>query len=305
MPVPDYQSLMRPVLVELSDGEPRPIAELRERVADQIGLTAEDRRELVPSGQKPLYQDRISWAVSYMKQAKLVERRKRGVYALTRRGHEVLNTYPERVDNGALRQYEEFEAFLNRSSNNSQDKSKSEEAASDEKTPEESLEGAYGRVRTAIEAELLDQVKSASPEFFERLVVELLVSMGYGGSLKDAGQAIGKSGDEGIDGIIKEDRLGLDRILIQAKRWTTNTVGRPDVQSFAGSLEGARARKGIFITTSTFSAEARAYVDRIEKRIVLIDGDELASYLYEHGVGVSTTATYAVKRVDSDYFTEE
>lgn len=295
---------MRPVLVVLSDGEALPISEIRERVADEIGLTPEDRREMVPSGQKPLYQDRVSWAVSYMKQAKLLERPQRGVYRLTQRGHDVLSDRPERVDNEVLRQFEEFEAFLNRSNEASRSAGKGGEDEGSA-TPEESLEGAYGRVRTAIEAELLEQVKNASPEFFERLVVELLVSMGYGGSLKDAGQAIGKSGDEGIDGIIKEDRLGLDRILIQAKRWTSNTVGRPDVQSFAGSLEGARARKGIFITTSTFSAEARAYVDRIEKRIVLIDGEKLASYLYEHGVGVTPTATYAVKRVDSDYFTEE
>jgi restriction system protein len=304
MPVPDYQSLMRPVLVELADGQPRAIAELRERVADSIGLTPEDRQDEVPSGQKPLYHDRISWAVSYLKQAKVVERPKRGVYALTDRGKQVLQANPTRVDNQVLRQFPEFEAFLNRSNEASKATPESETAA-EQKTPEESLQSAYGRLRSAMESELLDQVKAASPQFFERLVVELLVAMGYGGSLKDAGEAIGRSGDEGIDGIIKEDRLGLDRILIQAKRWTSNTVGRPDVQSFAGSLEGARAKKGIFITTSAFSADARAYVDRIEKRIVLIDGEELAGYLYEHGVGVTTTAKYEVKRVDSDYFVEE
>jgi restriction system protein len=295
---------MRPVLVELSDGQPRAIAELRERVAERVGLTPEDRQDEVPSGQKPLYHDRISWAVSYLKQAKVVERPKRGVYALTERGKQILQSNPSRVDNQVLRQFPEFEAFLNRSNEASKATPESETAA-EQKTPEESLQSAYARLRNAMESELLDQVKAASPQFFERLVVELLVAMGYGGSLKDAGEAIGRSGDEGIDGIIKEDRLGLDRILIQAKRWTSNTVGRPDVQSFAGSLEGARAKKGIFITTSAFSADARAYVDRIEKRIVLIDGEELAGYLYEHGVGVTTTAKYEVKRVDSDYFVEE
>src|SRR5690606_3804766 len=179
------------------------------------------------------------------------------------------------------------------------------EAVEENQTPEESLEAAYSRLRSAIETELLQHVKNASPEFFERLVVQLLVAMGYGGSLKDAGQAIGRSGDGGIDGIIKEDRLGLDVIHIQAKRWNDRTVGRPDVQSFAGSLDGVRAKKGIFITTSSFSAEARHYVERIDKRIVLIDGEQLASLMYDYGIGVATTASYAVKRVDPDYFGEE
>lgn len=304
MPVPDYQSLMRPVLAELADGRPAPIAELRERVADRVGLYPGDREKLVPSGQKPLYHDRVSWAVSYLKQARLLERPERGVYRITDRGRATLKANPKRVDNDVLQRFEEFRSFLNRSRTAGRE-SENSQAGSEERTPEESLQSAYARLRSAIEVDLLDQVKSASPEFFERLVVELLVSMGYGGSLEDAGRAIGKSGDEGIDGIIKEDRLGLDRILIQAKRWTENTVGRREIQSFAGSLEGARARKGVFITTSTFSAEARAYVEKIEKRIVLIDGQELSEYLYDHGVGVSTTATYEVKRVDSDYFTEE
>lgn len=304
MPVPDYQSLMQPVLAVLADGEARPISEIRERVAEHVGLTEEDRREMVPSGQKPLYHDRVSWAVSYMKQAKLLERPKRGVYELTQRGRDVLDANPDRVDNQVLEQFEEFRAFLERGKRSSK-RSGSEHEDESTRTPEESLQSAYNRLRAAIEGDLLEQVKNASPEFFERLVVELLVAMGYGGSFKDAAEAIGKSGDEGIDGIIKEDRLGLDRILVQAKRWTENTVGRREIQSFAGSLEGARARKGVFITTSSFSAQASEYVDKIEKRIVLIDGGELAALLYEHGVGVTPTAAYAVKRVDSDYFTEE
>jgi restriction system protein len=305
MGVPDYQALMQPVLAVLADGQPGATAEIRDGVARAVGLTQEDREALVPSGQKLLYNDRVAWAISYLKQAGALERPKRGVYRISDRGRDLLVRYPDRVDNSVLSQFEEFRAFLDRSRSPRQDAAPEAVQPEESRTPEESLQSAFQRVRVAIEAELLEQVRAASPPFFERLVVELLVAMGYGGSLKDAGQAIGRSGDEGIDGIIKEDRLGLDRILIQAKRWTANSVGRPEVQSFAGSLEGARGRKGIFITTSTFTPDARAYVDRIEKRIVLIDGEELVGLMYDHGIGVTTAASYHVKRVDSDYFTEE
>ena len=303
MPIPDYQTLMAPILHELADGQPRPLAEIRARVARRLDLPDDDLRELVPSGQKPLFHDRVSWAVSYMKQAEVLERPKRGVYELSPRGREVLDAHPDRVDNEVLLQFEEFRDFLDRSSPKDDGPVDAEPMGTE--TPEESLETAYRRLRGSIEAELLDQVKAASPEFFERLVVQLLVAMGYGGSLKDAGRAIGRSGDGGIDGIIKEDRLGLDVIHVQAKRWSDRTVGRPDLQAFAGSLEGVRARKGIFITTSSFSAEALDYVDRIDKRIVLVDGEELASFMYDFGIGVTPTAAYAVKRVDSDFFGEE
>ncbi|HEX7119280.1 MAG TPA: restriction endonuclease, partial [Longimicrobiales bacterium] len=227
-----------------------------------------------------------------------------GVYALSPRGREVLERHPERIDNEVLLQFREFRDFLDRSSPK-RDGPATPAAATSAETPEESLESAYRRLRSSIEAELLDQVKQASPEFFERVVVQLLVAMGYGGSLKDAGRAIGRSRDGGIDGIIKEDRLGLDVIHVQAKRWNDRTVGRPDLQAFAGSLEGVRARKGIFITTSSFSADALDYVDRIDKRIVLVDGEQLAAFMYEYGIGVTPAATYAVKRIDSDFFSEE
>lgn len=307
MPVPDYQTLMQPVLLALSDGRERTVREIRGLVAAHFELSDEDLRELVPSGQKPLFHDRASWAITYMKQAGLLDRPRRGVYVITDRGAEVLRRHPDRIDNTVLEQFPEFRKFreLSNRSNASTPRQPATEAVEETQTPEESLEAAYSRLRSAIETELLQHVKNASPEFFERLVVQLLVAMGYGGSLKDAGQAIGRSGDGGIDGIIKEDRLGLDVIHIQAKRWNDRTVGRPDVQSFAGSLDGVRAKKGIFITTSTFSAEARQYVERIDKRIVLIDGNQLASLMYDYGIGVATTASYAVKRVDPDYFGEE
>jgi restriction system protein len=306
MTVPDYQSLMRPVLDLLSDGGDHPAPAIREAVADRVGLSEADRAELTPSGQKPLYHDRISWALSYLTQAGLLARPKRGVYKLTGRGQEVLARHAGRIDNSVLLQYQEFKDFLSRSApRDGTALKKSAGSKGDEDTPDESLETAYRRLRAAIEAELLQQVKTASPAFFERLVVELLVAMGYGGSLKDAGRAIGRSGDGGIDGIIKEDRLGLDVIHVQAKRWDEKTVGRPDVQSFAGSLDGVRAKKGIFLTTSAFSKDAQDYVERIDKRIVLIDGSELVSLMYDYGIGVTPSAVYAVKRVDSDYFGEE
>ncbi len=176
--------------------------------------------------------------------------------------------------------------------------------ASIDATPEEALDAAYQRLRIDLEAELLDQVKEASPSFFERLVVQLLVRMGYAGTLRDAGEAVGKSGDGGIDGIIKEDRLGLDVIYIQAKRWDS-TVGRPEIQKFAGALQGHRARKGVFITTEGFSSEAVDFVSRIDSKIVLIDGSMLARYMIDHEVGVTASRSYDVKRIDSDYFTEE
>jgi restriction system protein len=305
MAIPDYQTLMRPVLEVLSDRQERPASAIRAMVAERLRLSDEDLRDLVPSGQKPLFYDRVSWAMSYLKQAGLVERPRRAVYRLSDRGADVLKRYPDRVDNEVLNQFEEFRAFLNRSAGDAKKKRKPEPAPTDPETPEEELESAFLRVRSAIEAELLQNVKAAPPVFFERLVVELLVAMGYGGSLKDAGQAIGRSGDGGIDGIIKEDRLGLDVIHVQAKRWDGRTVGRPEVQAFAGSLDGVRAKKGILITTSTFSSDAEAYVDRIDKRIILIDGERLASLMYDFGVGVALTATYAVKRIDADYFGDE
>lgn len=304
MPVPDYQTLMQPVLLALRDGRERTLQEIRDFVAAHLKLSEQDLRELVRSGQKTLFNDRVSWAITYMKQAGLLDRPRRGVYIITDRGAEALRRYPDRIDNSVLEQFPEFREFVNRS-NASAPQLPPAGTGGEAETPEESLEAAYSRLRSTIEAELLQHVKNASPEFFERLVVQLLVAMGYGGSLKDAGQAIGRSGDGGVDGIIKEDRLGLDVIHIQAKRWNDRTVGRPDVQSFAGSLDGVGAKKGIFITTSSFSAEARQYVERIDKRIVLIDGEQLAALMYDYGIGVATTASYAVKRVDPDYFGEE
>ncbi|HEY0712206.1 MAG TPA: restriction endonuclease [Polyangia bacterium] len=310
MPVPDYQSLMLPLLEGLKDGKEHPVAELREEIAARLGLTEADREVMLPSGKQAVYDNRFGWAKTYLGKAGLVHSVRRGVYQLTERGLAVMAKRPPRVDVAFLGQFPEFEEFRRRPEEPA-DAALSNLAAPDpavlpenSPTPQESLDAAYARIRQELRSEVMAAVRAASFRFFERLVVELLVKMGYGGSLKDAGRAIGRSGDDGLDGVIKEDHLGLDAIYVQAKRWQ-NTVGRPDVQAFAGSLEGVRGRKGVFITTSTFSAEAREYVSRIEKKIVLVDGVELANLMIDFDIGVNRVSTYEVKRVDTDYFSEE
>lgn len=303
MPIPDYQTLMLPLLTVLRDGREHGVRDARDLIARQFALSDEELRQTVPSGKKLLFADRLSWATSYMKQAGLIASPRRGVYQITARGSEVFATKPARIDNELLERFPEFNEFRTRATGGGATKQRVDDE--EEKTPEESMDASYQRLRRTIEAELLALVKASSPAFFERLVVALLVRMGYGGSLQDAGKAVGRSGDGGIDGIINEDRLGLDVIHIQAKRWDGRTVGRPDVQAFAGSLDGVRAKKGIFITTSSFTGDAHAYVERIDKRIVLIDGARLAQLMFEFGVGVAPVASYEIKRVDSDFFSEE
>jgi restriction system protein len=302
--IPDYQTAMLPTLRALSDGLVRRATDIRDTVANVFKLSEEELRELVPSGQKTLFSDRVSWALTYMKKAGLVETPKRAHYRLTQRGRDLLASKPERIDLTVLSGYAEFVEWKERSDAPKAQKVERHVPSETPQTPEESLDSAYLALRRTVESDLLDQVKTMPPAFFEKLVVQLLVAMGYGGSLKDAGQAVGKSGDGGIDGIIKEDKLGLDVIHVQAKRWQS-TVGRPEIQSFAGSLDGVKAKKGIFITTSSFSPEARTYADKIEKRIVLIDGERLAGLMFEHNVGVTRVVSYDVKRVDTDYFSEE
>jgi restriction system protein len=298
MAVPPFQDLMLPLLEFASDGQDHTQNEVVDRLASRLELSEEDRRELVPSGRKPRLDDRVSWAVVYLRKAALLESSRWGVFHITERGRQALRAKPPRIDIKFLSQYTEFQEFHWRSDGQRSDGSKDEQA---EQTPQEVLEASYQGLRRELAIELLQRVKAAPPRFFEELVVDLLVAMGYGGSRRDAGQAIGQAGDGGIDGIIKEDRLGLDVVYVQAKRWD-GTVGRPAVQAFAGSLEGQRARKGVFITTSQFSQDARDYVSRIEKRIVLIDGEQLAQHMIDFGVGVTEVATYIVKKLDLDYF---
>jgi restriction system protein len=307
MAVPDYQSLMLPLLEALADGRDHDVKELRDSIAKRVGITDEDREELQPSGKQSTYDNRLGWAKTYLDKAGLVQSVRRGVYHITSAGRDVLTSKPPRIDAAFLAKFPGFEEFRRRPDQEEERASGGAKATPVpvSVTPQEALDAAYQQLRRGLEAEVLAAVKSASPRFFERLVVQLLVNMGYGGSLKDAAKAIGRSGDDGIDGTIKEDHLGLDTIYVQAKRWTDKSVGRPDVQGFAGSLEGVRGRKGVFITTSTFSAEADEYVKRIEKKIVLIDGAKLASLMIDFGIGVSSVNAYDVKRVDTDYFSEE
>jgi restriction system protein len=302
--IPDYQTVMLPLLQQARDGNEYSLGQLIDALADAFSLTEAERQELLPSGAQPVFNNRVSWARTYLTKAGLLVSPRRGFHRITDRGCEVLAANPIKIDLAFLNQFPEFVEFkaLRRDDAISQ---AVHDAVVDSTTPQEALELAYQRIRGDLEAELLDRLKKCSPAFFERLVVDLLVKMGYGGSRQDAGRAIGRSGDEGIDGIIKEDKLGLDVVYIQAKRWNSAVVGRPEIHRFVGALVGQRARKGVFITTSTFSNDARTYAQGIENKVVLIDGQELASLMIEHGVGVTTLNVYEVKRIDSDYFAEE
>jgi len=303
MAIPDYQTVMLPLLQFAGDGQEHSLRETIDGLAEVFSLTADERKELLPSGQQQVFDNRVGWARTYLTKAVLLQKTRRSHYEISPRGREVLATNPARIDVKYLDQFEEFREFRALKGTRSGTATSSEVAAEQETTPEEALESAYGRLRDSLATEILQQVKSSSPSLFEKLVVELLLKMGYGGSRQDAGKAIGRSGDEGIDGIIKEDRLGLDIIYIQAKRWEAG-VGRPEVQKFAGALQGQRAKKGIMITTSSFSAEAGEYVSKIDNMIVLIDGAQLADLMIDHNLGVSPMASYEVKKIDTDYFTE-
>lgn len=295
---------MRPLLEAHADGKERLNRDLVAQLGEQFGLTEEERREMLPSGGARLFDNRIGWAKSHITQAGLLISPRRAISVITDRGREALRIHPARIDLRVLNGFEGYREFRSRRKSVEDDESDtSETEIQNAQTPEELLENAYLQVRRQVEIEILSQIKSSPPEFLERVVVDLVVRMGYGGSRKDAGEALGRSGDEGIDGIIKEDPLGLDIIYLQAKRWE-GTVGRPEIQKFAGALQGQRARKGIFITTSTFSSDALEYTSRIETKIILIDGLRLAKLMFDHGVGVSAASNYEVKRIDTDYFTD-
>ncbi|HTF65232.1 MAG TPA: restriction endonuclease [Edaphobacter sp.] len=306
MPVPDYQQFFLPILRFAGDGQEHSPSQAVEAVVKHFNLTEDDRNELLPSGTQSKVNNRASWSRFHLFKAGLLEAIGRGRFKITGRGTELLNTTPAEINLRLLNQYPEFAEFRMA---NRQNKPTVEEVSDPNgdiprQTPQELLEISYQALHRQLAQELLDRIAQSSPRFFEKFVVDLLVSMGYGGSRKDAGKAIGKSGDEGIDGIIKEDRLGLDAVYLQAKRWK-GTVGRPEIQAFAGSLEGHRARKGVFITTSQFSPDAMEYVKRIEKKIILIDGQQLASLSIEYKVGVMDVINYSVRKLDLDYFEEE
>jgi restriction system protein len=304
MPIPDFQSLMRPLLQFAADGHAHSVRDCLDHLANEFSLSSEERKELLPSGRQEIFTNRVAWAKTHLRMAGLIEASSRGVFRITDRGQQILIDHPQRVDLRILRQQPGYLEARNSKKGKIKKENGEEEPSDDAQTPEEQIEAASVALRDSLGEEILAKMKAASPAFFERLVVELLVRMGYGGTRKDAGRAIGRSGDEGIDGIIKEDRLGLDVIYIQAKKWEA-TVGRPEIQKFAGALQGFRAKKGIFITTSDFSKEAEDYASRIDSKIVLIDGETLWNLMIDFGIGVSTIATYEVKKLDNDYFDEE
>ncbi len=304
MTIPDFQTVMRPLLEHLSDGASHTNQETYEALAKRFDLTSQERAELLPSGKQAVFVNRVAWAKSHLKGAGLLESPSRGVYRISERGKEVLRNHHGPVNMHVLKGFPEYLEFRKPSRSGNGEAVEGPLPVDTDLTPEELIEHGYEQLRGQLAREILSKVKECPPEFFERLVVELLVTMGYGGSRADAGRAVGRGGDGGIDGIIKEDRLGLDTIYIQAKRWE-GSVGRPEIQKFAGALQGVRARKGIFITTSSFTAEATHYAGSIESKIVLIDGQALATLMIDHDVGVTRVQSYELKRLDSDYFLSE
>lgn len=304
--IPDYQTLMLPLLKLLSDGKEHKYRDIIERLSFDFKLTEEEKNLFLTSGKQPVFDNRVGWAKMYLKKAGLVDSPKRATFIITERGKQTLAKKISSIDNKYLRQFPEFIEFLNFSRNDNDFDNELIDVKENENTPEENIDQAFQKIKKSLASDLLSKIFELSPAFFEKLVVELLVKMGYGGSISDAGKALGKSGDEGVDGIIKEDKLGLDIIYIQAKRWKNgNVVGRPEIQKFVGALAGQGAKKGIFITTSTFTKEALEYTPKNETKIVLIDGSQLAQLMIDYNLGCATHQIYELKKLDSDYFGEE
>lgn len=305
MAIPDYQTIMLPLLELIGDKQEHLFRSVVTTLGRTFKLTEDELSEMLPSGFSLLFANRVAWARTYLKKAGLIDSPKRGIIIITSRGLKVLKAKPNRIDNELLKEYPEFLEFQNIKKSNTSSISSIESTTIDNATPEEIIENAYQRVQQLLAQELLDTVRRVSPSFFEKLVIQLLIKMGYGGTMEDAGKAIGRTGDEGIDGFIKEDKLGLDIIYIQAKRWQKgNNVGRPELQKFIGALAGQGAKKGVFITTSSFSKEALAYAPKNEMKIVLVDGEELAQLMIDYNVGVAIGQSYEIKKVDNGYFDE-
>ena len=303
MAIPDYQTIMLPLLKFVGDNQEHSLRDTVDYLADEFELSEDERKEMLPSGTQKLFHNRVAWAVTYIRKAGLIESPKRGFFNITERGQQVLSQNLEKIDIKFLNQFPEFVEFRKPKKKPPKDPL-DVKPIPDDRNPEEMLEAAFQELEESLASELLQTVKQCPPDFFERLVIDVLIKMGYGGSRKEAGQAVGKTSDGGIDGIIKEDKLGLDIIYIQAKRWE-GAVGRPEIQKFAGALQGQRAKKGIFITTSNFTKDALNYVENIDTKIIFIDGQRLVELMIAFNVGANTTAIYEVKKIDTDYFIEE
>lgn len=301
MPVPDYQSFLLPVVQAVGDGAIHTNTEIREAAAQILHLSEADLKELLPSEMQTAFENRVGWAMTYLTKAGLLQRPKRAHYQITDRGREALSKTPTSLTTKYLRQFPEFVEFMSKTHPGTSVATGGVGLVVSEQSPVDLIEAGYQTLRAELAEQIIEQVMACSPAFFERLVVDLLVAMGYGGSRADAGRAVGKSGDGGIDGIIKEDRLGLDAVYIQAKRWE-GSVGSDRVMAFSGALDDHGANKGVLITTSHFTADAKAFAEKIQKRIVLIDGVRLAELMMDFGVGVTEEASYSIKRLDADYF---
>lgn len=298
---------MRPLLAFSADGSEKNINDAIDALAKQFDLTDEERQELLPSGKQPIFANRLHWARTYLDKAGAISRTKRSHFQITARGSQLLAEHPQRIDAKTLRQFPEFVAFQTPKSDAASDSVSTSvvEIESSTVTPEEAVQIAVSQISATLKNQLLVRIWELSPSFFERLVVDLVVAMGYGGSRDSVVQKLGKSGDEGIDGIVNEDPLGLDVVYIQAKRYAAdNTIGRERIQQFAGALVGQGASKGVFVTTSTFSKGAVEYANRVPQRIILIDGETLTRLMVQYSVGVRIERTIELKRVDLDYFDE-
>ena len=304
MAIPDYQTIMLPLLKLSADQNEHQFRDIVETLAHEFKLSQEERKALLPSGTAFLFDNRVGWARVHLVKAMLLEKQERGFVKITQRGLQLLIQKPAKIDRKLLEQYPEFIEFVKppRRGKATRPISKAEEI--DEQTPEEAFEYGHEQMRHELAQQLLTQVVNTSSKFFEILVIDLLVKMGYGGSIRDAAKVVGGTGDEGIDGVIKEDRLGLDTIYVQAKKWQ-GTIGRPELMKFVGALKGQKANKGVFLTTSRFSNDAIDYVAKIDSKVVLIDGEQLAEFMIDFHIGVSPVAIYEIQRLDSDYFVEE
>lgn len=300
MAVPDFQSFFLPLLRFASDGQEHTLAEARTNLKQVMNISDEDLKEMLPSGSQTKFDNRVGWAKSFLVQAKVLNSPKRGRFYITDRGKDLLSQGYNKIDVEILDQYPEFVDFRTGKTGG---RSSLQSSDDHDETPEETLQKSYLSIRSDLAGELLTRIKDNSPKFFEQLVVDLMIALGYGGSLSDPGHPTSMSGDEGIDGIIKEDKLGLDVIYLQAKKWE-GSVGRPEIQKFVGALHGKHSKKGVFITTGTFTNDARGYVLTIDSKVILIDGRELAELMIDNGLGVSTNISYEIKKIDTDYFDE-
>lgn len=301
--IPKYDEIMLPFLRLLSDGQEHSLSEVFRSLVDHFQLSDEEVRELLPSGKQGVFRSRVGWARTYLSKAGLINAPQRARYVITERGIDFLKQNPGKITKDCLRKYDEFIEFVTPNDLNDNSENSILNADTSNQTPQELLEDSYQTIHTELSNELLNKVKTGTPEFFERLVVDLLIAMGYGGSRKDAGKALGKSGDGGVDGIINEDRLGLDVIYLQAKRWE-NSVPVSSIRDFTGALASKKAKKGVFITTSTFPRSAYEFVSQVDYKIILIDGQKLVDLMIEHNVGTSVVDQYLIKSIDLDYFEE-